>query len=330
MATDKPTDVEVYALEDYLLGGGPRLTPREVEARAGADADLADRLWRAMGFPDVPDDVPAFTEDDVDALRRAVSLIALGIPADELVHVTRTVAQAVARIADTVVTEIAGWTAGFGDPVAKENAGEIMARLAPQLVPELDRLLVYLLHRHLVAAAAWYLATVDPDEPWPQLTVGFADLVGFTKLTQHLPREEMSRLVDEFHAAAADIVTEGGGRAVKTIGDAVLFTSEDVAAAAEIALALTDHFADDPDGPRVRVGLASGPVLVRLGDVFGPVVNLAARAVAVARPGTVLVASDMADELDRDERFQLRATRRRPLKGIGLVQLHALRRSAAA
>jgi adenylate cyclase len=75
------------------------------------------------------------------------------------------------------------------------------------------------------------------------------------------------------------------------------------------------------------VGLASGPVLSRSGDLYGPVVNLAARATAIAHPGTVVVAPSVRELLADDDRYTFRRLRPRRLKGIGFVELSALRRS---
>jgi len=97
----------------------------------------------------------------------------------------------------------------------------------------------------------------------PVLAVGFADMVGFTLLSQHLSDEELAAVVRRFEEISHDTVISAGGRVVKMIGDEVMFVVDDVAAAARIGLELADAYADDDLLSDVRVGLALGPVLLR-------------------------------------------------------------------
>ncbi|MGC1799818.1 MAG: adenylate/guanylate cyclase domain-containing protein, partial [Solirubrobacterales bacterium] len=119
-----------------------------------------------------------------------------------------------------------------------------------------------------------------------RMCVGFVDLDGSTVLAQRLSTRELGTVLTEFEHVAADTVTSAGGRVVKLIGDEVLYTASDEASACTIALNLATTFTDHPVA--VRAGVAGGDVLLRDGDVFGPVVNLAARAVKVAAAGEVV------------------------------------------
>ena len=311
----------VELLEELLLSSGPRLTPPELVEQAGVERASADRLWRAMGFPVVPDDDAALTTEDLAALRRVAALVDSGVvDADGVVHVARTLGQAMARIAETVAGTVFDW-------LEDRDVEDAVEPLAGRLLPELDALVVYLLHRHLVAAAARRLDTDEPGEQWISQTIGFADVVGFTALTRELPPAAMQALVSRFESVAADVVVDHGGRVVKTIGDEVLFATAGVADGAAVALDLAAAFADEPDVPDVRVGLACGPVLSHHGDLYGPVVNLAARAVAAARPGTALVSEDVAAALEGVDGLVTKPLRRRKLKGLGTTPLHVLRAS---
>ena len=126
----------------------------------------------------------------------------------------------------------------------------------------------------------------------PEMAVGFADMVGFTLLSQHLSDEELAAVVRRFEEISHDIVTNARGRVVKMIGDEVMFVVDNVADAARIGLGLADAYADDDLLSDVRVGLAFGPVLLRDGDYFGPTVNLAHRIVNIGNPGTVLMSDE--------------------------------------
>lgn len=162
------------------------------------------------------------------------------------------------------------------------------------------------------------------------LAVGFADLVGFTSLSQAIEPRELARIVDRFEAVAYEHIPERGGRVVKTIGDEVMFAADDGAVSADIALALAEAYAREADLPGVRVGLASGPTLSWEGDLYGPTVNRASRLVNLARPNTVLVADELGKQLHDDPRFELRHLRPVNLQGIGRERPWVLRRRRGA
>jgi adenylate cyclase len=155
------------------------------------------------------------------------------------------------------------------------------------------------------------------------VAIGFADLSGFTALTRNSTELELRDLLDTFESLATDIVGQQGGRIVKTIGDEVLFEVDDPAAAAEIALELLEAAGAHPGLPELRAGLAYGPVVSRLGDVFGSTVNIASRLTSLSRPGTVLVDREMHDSLAGDTRFRLKS--RRPESVRGFQHLHPWR-----
>ncbi len=316
------TERWLQGIETLLLGGDERFTAEEVRAAAGVDEAWSQRLWRAIGFPEIPPGVRALTPADREALTQVTALRRAGLGDDDLVNVTRTASLAMARIADAVTAESTMWANVMG--ATDESSPEHVDPLAT-----FDSLLAYLSRRQLLAAMLWRTATTGDDLDWPNLAVGFADIVGYTELSQQLPGDDIAELVGRFDSVTSDVVADGGGRTVKMIGDAVLFTAETSAGACEIALTLSARLHADRDArfPGIRVGLAWGPVLARFGDVYGPVVNLASRLVAAARPGTVLVGAEIAAFVSDDERFVTRSLRARRLKGLGRVQLHTLRRA---
>ncbi len=158
--------------------------------------------------------------------------------------------------------------------------------------------------------------------------VGFADLVGFTALSQQVSAHELASVVDRFEAIAYETVSLLGGRVVKMIGDEVMFSVPDERSAAEVALTLSESYRDDDELSDVRVGLAAGPVVVREADLFGPVVNRASRIVNIAFPGTVVCSAELRDALADDPAFVWKPIGQRNLKDIGKVPLFVLRREA--
>ena len=155
--------------------------------------------------------------------------------------------------------------------------------------------------------------------------VGFADLVGFTAQTQQLDTSMLAEVVGRFETIAYDVVAEGGGRVVKTIGDEVMFVHDDLVAGCGTALELARRYREDEALSDVRVGLAVGPVLERDGDVYGHTVNLASRIVSVAYPGSVVVSAEVRDGVRGREEFTFTSLRSHYLKDIGRLPLWRMR-----
>jgi len=311
------------SLAEALLGAAT-LTPPEVARAAGLEPTETRRLWRALGFPPVPDDERIFTAADVEILRAVRSVIEVEIAhPDDLLQLTRVIGQALARVADAQVTATAERLERTREPAGEERVAIDITDRVANLAPRLEQFLAYVWRRHLLAALRRYSA--QPSAADRRLAVGFADLVGFTGLSQAIEPRELATIVDRFEAVAYEHIPERGGRVVKTIGDSVMFAADDGAIAAEIALALAAAYARDAELPGVRVGLACGPTLSWEGDLYGPTVNLASRLVNLARPNAVLVSDELGQELATDARFDLRHLRAVKLQGIGRVRLWVLR-----
>ena len=317
-----PDDDVPAVLERELLGGERRFTRVEVAEQAGVPVEQARILWRALGFADVGDDNVAFTEQDVQALRAVQGLVEHGvIDASTQLAMTRAMGQSLARLADWHVSAI---TSALGTDQAP--AADEAAEVAHELVPVVEGLIGYIWRRHLAATAARALAD-DRTSPSTSLVVGFADLVGFTSLTRDVGEAELAGVVETFEALASDVIAEHSGRVVKTLGDEVMFTADNAGQGAEIALDLAERVEAADDVPDVRIGLACGPVLARLGDVYGEPVNIASRLTSIARPASILVDRELATELGDDERFRLRRVPPRPVRGYALLHASRLRRA---
>jgi adenylate cyclase len=157
------------------------------------------------------------------------------------------------------------------------------------------------------------------------LAVGFVDLVGFTTLSRRMPARELAEVIERFEDAAYDVAAARGGRVVKLIGDEVMFVAHDAGAACDIALTLIERFAGDPS-VAPRGGLAIGELLLRGGDYYGPIVNIAARVADLAVPGELLVTSELVEAAGPTFRFE--SAGKRLLKGFEEpVALHTLERA---
>lgn len=311
-------------LEELLLGGELRYTSLDAIEAAGVPEEFARRLWRALGFPHVPDEMIAFTEADVAALAKVAGLKPAGMLDEEIVlRMVRAVGQTMARLAKWQVDILVEALTDPLEPPDAEALRLIMAN-AETHIADLEPLIVHAWRRQLAAAGTRLLAA--PEDPETRSAVGFADLVAFTRTSRDLDERELARLVERFEETASDVVTEHGGRLVKTLGDEVLFSAETAHAGAEIGLSVAEAVRDDADIPDVRVGMAYGPVLPLRGDVFGTTVNLASRLTSMARPGTTLVDAGLAKELRTDGGYETTRITRRRAHGLGLIQPYVLRR----
>jgi adenylate cyclase len=162
------------------------------------------------------------------------------------------------------------------------------------------------------------------------MAVGFADLVGYTSLTRQVDEDVLVQVISNFESVASDVIAEEGGRVVKTVGDEVMFVADDAAVSAQIALRLVEAVEAVEELPGLRVGVACGTVLARLGDLYGEPVNIAARLTSIARPDSVLVDREMAAALDGDDRFRLSRVPPRPVRGYTLLHSMRLRRAEPA
>jgi adenylate cyclase len=323
---DRPA-VSPETVEERLLGGPRRYRRDEVAEAAGVPVEYARRLWRAVGFPDVGDVAVAFTDDDLAALRRLLRLVGDGVLDDELaVSVTRAMGHNAARLAEWLVDAMVEHLVDT-DGLTVEDATREATGIVTGHLDDLESLLVFVWRRQLAAVAGRALVLSARETVTGRLSVGFADLVSYTRLSQKLEERELAALVDRFGRRSADIIAAGHGRLVKTVGDEVLFVADSAVDAALIGLALADAMAEDPELPDVRVGISTGTVLTRMGDVFGRTVNLASRLTALATPGSVLVDADTAAALDGHPAVSLDVQRTRAVRGMGLVRPGVVRRT---
>ena len=320
-------------LADRILGPR-RYTADEVGAAVGISVDDIDPLWMELGFAPVERDRTMFTDMDVEALRLLVTAQRAGLLGDDVaVALARVLGQALARVSATYAQLLAPAIATFSSepssdvPVSVSLSGgasigslqELTDTIVDWVVPTMDRFVEYSWRRHLLTALDRHL------QPRTSEVVGFADLVGYTRLSATMDPQGIPDLVSRFQELATRHLVVHGGRVVKTIGDAVLFTFPDGASAATGALELVRACADDPALPDACAGLACGLVSEVEGDLYGDTVNRAARLVELAHPGAVLADEDTALQVIDLDWLHLRQLRPRRLKGLGYVRTWVLR-----
>ncbi len=321
-------------LEIELLGAERTLKRREVAAGAGVSLLSARKFWRAMGFPNLGDDDVAFTPNDQEALATIVRMVREEqITEEAVISVARSIGQMTDRMVVWQVEALVEELVSQYQLTDADARKRLVAGL-PALIEPLEKTLVYAWRRQLNAAVQRLAlraeaglvmegdvpSTPDDDAPLPLArAVGFADLVSYTSLSRQMNEKTLAQLVQRFENKCAEIIAVGGGRLVKTIGDEVLYIADTPAEGAEISLALAKAFTDDEVLPSARVSMVWGRILSRLGDIYGPTVNLAARLTALAEPGTVLVDASTAVTLQDNDRFVLVAGEAKSVRGFGEI-----------
>jgi adenylate cyclase len=300
----------------------PTFDPTEVCEVAGVDRDVGDALWRALGFPDVPEGVVAYTDEDARALRLAAEgLDGLGpVQREEGLRLMLQEARVLsAHLAALAETELDAMPALRSRGLRKHLIDEAVERGLER--SDLGWLINYALRRQLDAVARRHSTTVtDADGRAERLAVAFVDLSDFTALSDRTELDDLGALMTRFESLAFDVVAEAPGRVVKLIGDEVMFVCPDSPTGARAALEILEGCAGQ-DLPPARAGLAEGELLRQAGDYFGPPVNRASRITRAAAPDTVVVDDVVRAGLREAPDLKLEAIGDRQLKGLGPTPL---------
>jgi class 3 adenylate cyclase len=283
---------------DALLWSGPQTYSLRAAAESiGIEVADAEHAWAMLGLTVADADTPALSQADVDSLATWTAM-RMQMGPDEADGFLRVLGSTVARLAEAISSMIRTtspkmWLGLTGDELATAMAYRDAAQFVPRIGAMIDAV-----HRHHLVSTRMFIEGVQRGPSASLLCgVGFADLSGFTALTQTLTSAELSSMLTEFGNTVSDIVHTDGGRVVKFLGDAVMWVSSDPERLAQVALDLVDHPRAREAGLQVRAGLGFGSILAISGDYFGNAVNLAARLVAAAAPGQILAAEDVYKQL---------------------------------
>jgi class 3 adenylate cyclase len=283
---------------DALLLSGPQVyTLRTAADAIGVALEDVEHGWAMLGLTVADPDTPALSQADVDGLATWVAL-RMQMGPDAADGFLRVLGANVARVAEAISSMIRTsqpkmWLGLTGDELTTAQVYREMAAFVPRLGAMIDAV-----HRHhLVSTRTFIEGVVSGQSASLECGVGFADLSGFTALTQRLTPAELSEMLTVFGATASDVVHADGGRLVKFLGDAVMWVSSNPERLAKAAVDLVDHPRAREAGLQVRAGLGYGQILAINGDYFGNAVNLAARLVAAAGPGQILAAVEVHEQL---------------------------------
>jgi adenylate cyclase len=319
-------------VERGIAGDGPRYTPREVAELSGGDLGLLQRASAALGLPYPDPDERALTEADLEAARRVKAFLDAGLPEDGIVQVARTIGMGTARIAEANRELTVRTLMQPGD--TERDLALRFAAAAEHMLPIFEPTLLYAQRAHLLEQIRRdVIGTADLASgelgATSEVSVCFADLVGFTKLGEEIDPEQLGLVAGRLEEMAT-AVAEPPVRLVKTIGDAAMLVSPEAEAMTDAGLRLVE--ASEQEGeefPDLRAGIARGHAVAQTGDFYGRPVNLASRITGIARPGSVLV-----DKASRDaaaDAFDYSFAGERHLKGFeSRTKLFRVRRNGAA
>jgi adenylate cyclase len=315
-----------------LIGDdGTYVSTREISETHGIDLILLQRLQRAIGLVTVEDpDAAVHMRADGEAAAYAQRFVEVGLDPDQVVLVVRVLAEGLSHTAEVMRYSAlsAIMRPGATEVEIAKGSKALVGQIAPLLGPMIkDMLFMHL--RHMMETEAINAAERAAGQPLPgarQVTIAFADLVGFTRIGEVVSAEELGQLANRLADLAREM-TVPPVRLIKTIGDAVMFVCPEPAPLLDAVLKLVDVVDTDNEFPRLRAGLASGMAVSRAGDWFGSPVNVASRVTGVARPGKVLVADSVWEAVGDSGQFEGSFAGSRRLKGItSEVKLFRVRR----
>ncbi len=301
----------------------PRYSAREIAEQSGIEYELLTSQWRALGLATTPPDDVAYGERDLEAAKRIKQFLDAGVSPDGIVDMARVLGQSLARAAEASRFVMAQ---AFLGPDSTEYDVAQQARLARPMADLMESTLAYVYDLQLVDQLRHEVADrADIAAGQRQVTVCFADIVGWTELSEEAEDAHIGSVADRLGAMATDLLRPPA-RVVKMIGDAAMFVSPDTGPLLDLALDLVDAAQADEEFPELRAGLASGLAVGRWGDWYGRPVNLASRVCSRARPGSVLVTEPVADACE-DAGYRFSAAGQKQLKGIGAVPLWRVRKA---
>jgi adenylate cyclase len=305
-------------MEHVLAPRETRYTQLDLAELTGLDVDFLAEARRAIGAPAIRPDERVLGEEDLELTRSAAALLAAGISREAFLDLIRVMSQAMGTVAAVFMSI-------FGEALLRPGDNErdlglryadTLRNLGPLAAPTLGQMLNLRLRERLNSAMVGEAELRSGRLLGStHVTVGFVDIVGFTRLGEQVPPEELGALVRSFEASVESAVRPPA-RLVKTIGDAALVVSPAPAPVLDAVLCLVEKSrAAEADGrPLLRGGVASGEAIQRAGDWYGRPVNLAARLTAFARRGSVVASGDVREALPGPYRWSFAGNRR--FKGV--------------
>lgn len=319
----------MYLPADRVIVGSERYTAAEIATMSEVSEDFLVAARRAMGLPIPEQDEAVYTTAELESARMIHVARDAGITDEDVLDLLRVLGRGLSQIAETLRTLPLKLVieAGISEPELASRYAQAAGALYPLVNPLVESVLTLHLKHATQSTVVSELERSGGQLPGSrEVSVCFADLVGFTRLGEEVAPDELGRLAVRLEALAGDVAAPPV-RLVKTIGDAAMLASPEPEPLLGAALSLIDAAdAEGEDFPQLRAGAAIGQALPRAGDWFGRPVNLASRITAVARPGSLLVERELRESIAEGYRWSFAGERK--LKGIrGGVPLFRARRA---
>jgi adenylate cyclase len=311
-------------------------TFEELSASTGVPVDLLTVIREALGYvPPEPGD--RMREDEMDVVPLVQLQYEHGFRPAVIGRALRVFGESMRRVAET---ESDWWRSEVIVPILEAGKGpqeldRVALELSPPMAAASDRALLAIYHGQ--QANAWVRNILEGLEsaltgaglyeaPERVPAICFLDLTGYTRLTEERGDAVAADLARELSTLVQRRSVLHGGRAVKWLGDGVMFHFPEPERGVLAALDMVETAAQR-GMPAAHVGLHAGPVLYQEGDYFGRTVNIAARIADLARPGEVLVSEDVVRASSGD-RLTFEEIGPVELKGVsGTLLLFRARRS---
>jgi adenylate cyclase len=270
-----------------------RYTLAQLAREAEIDEELIERIYMSLGLSALSLD--SISEEDMEMVRYIAAMLNAGMPETVLLQLARVYGQTLAQIADAEVRLI---HLHVHEPMMREGMpgaqmAEAMEGLAAELLPFAapfmrylhGRFLGHFIEQDVIGHMEADLADGVPDEGRLRVAIAFADLAGYTRLTEEEGELEAIDAVERF-VEAVETTLPDDARVIKTIGDEVMIVGSDPAALTDWAVGFEQLYVAQV---LPRIGIHYGQALYRDGDYYGRDVNIASRVAARSAGGEVLV-----------------------------------------
>jgi adenylate cyclase len=295
-------------LEDLLPATQHERSLKEAAKLTGLEPALIRRIYSNLGF--TAETAERIGDEDLEMLQHVAEALRAGFPFAAFMQLTRVYGQALEQIADAEVRLFHLYVHeplvrdGLSGIEVAEQVDELAARVQPLAQPLMElvhrRYLRHFVERDVIGHMEEDFSEVGIELGHLRIAIAFADLAGFTQLTEQQGDEEAATVVERFVANVTHTLPDDA-RIVKTVGDEVMVVSTDTPALVDWALGFQSMITERP---QPRIGIHAGEVVYRDGDYFGAEVNRAARVAARAAAGEVLVTRAIVESADRYAQFE--------------------------
>jgi len=290
----------VGPIENMLRSSEPRHSLKDAARESGVKPELIEEIYITMGLGTLP--LEAISDEDLEMMRYVSTMLGAGFPLPAFLQLMRVYGQVIAQIADAEVRLVHLYVheplmrAGVPSVEVAEEMEGLVREIFPFAAPFMNylhgRFLTHFVEQDMIGHMEADLGDDVLEEGRLRVAIAFADLAGYARLTVERGDEAAVSTVEGFVRAVAQSLPLDA-RVIKTLGDEVMVVGSDVAALTAWAVGLQDQIA--PGEPPPRIGVHYGEALYRDGDYFGREVNQAARVVARAGGGEVLVTRSVVE-----------------------------------